>query len=49
MLYATLKDGTDLAVRGANRTGTFADLPKSGERVRLGLDPGDTVIIAGEA
>ncbi|MEO1680962.1 MAG: ABC transporter ATP-binding protein [Pseudomonadota bacterium] len=49
LLYATLKDGTDLAVRGANRTGTFADLPKSGERVRLGLDPGDTVIIAGEA
>ena len=46
LLYATLNDGTDVAVRGANRSGTFADLPKSGERVRLGLEAGDTVVIA---
>ena len=46
LLYATLKDGTEVAVRGANRAGTYVGLPQRGDTVRLGLDAGDTVIIA---
>ncbi len=46
LLYARLQDGTEVAVRGANRSGTFATLPQRGDTVQLGLDASDTVIIA---
>ena len=46
LLYATLKDGTEVSVRGANRSGTFARLPQRGDTIRLGLEATDTVIIA---
>lgn len=46
LLYATLNDGTEVAVRGANRSGTFATLPHRGDTVQLGLEASDTVIIA---
>ncbi len=48
LLYAALTDGTELAVRGAIRSDTFAGLPRPGEMVKLGLGSADTVIIAGE-
>ncbi len=47
LLYARLADGTELAVRGAMRAGTFQTLPSVGDTVKLTLDPADTVIIAG--
>jgi len=47
LLYARLADGTELAVRGAMRAGTFQTLPGVGDTVKLTLDPADTVIIAG--
>ena len=37
LLYARLKDGVEVAVRGANRAGTYAGLPQRGDLVRLGL------------
>ena len=46
LLYAALSDGSEVAVRGANRAGTYDKLPKPGETVGLGLDAADTVIIA---
>lgn len=46
LLYATLADGAEILVRGALREGTFAGLPKIGDQVQLGLEAGDTVIIA---
>ena len=46
LLYAKLANGTELAVRGAMRAGTFQTLPSVGDTVKLGLDPADTVIIA---
>ncbi|MEO0752086.1 MAG: ABC transporter ATP-binding protein [Pseudomonadota bacterium] len=46
LLYATLQDGTEVAVRGANRSGTFATLPQRGDTVQLGLEAKDTVLIA---
>ena len=48
LLYAHLDDGTEIAVRGAIRSGTYAGLPKPGETVNLGLGSADTVIIADE-
>ena len=48
LLYARLADGSELAVRGAIRAGTFQKLPGQGETVKLALDPADTVILAGE-
>ena len=48
LLYARLGDGTEVAVRGAMRAGTYASLPMAGETVRLGLDAADTVIISDE-
>ncbi|QYX58502.1 ABC transporter ATP-binding protein [Roseovarius sp. SCSIO 43702] len=48
LLYAVLGDGSEIAVRGATRADTFANLPKAGDDVRLGLAPADTVIIADE-
>ena len=46
LLYATLSDGYEVAVRGANRAGTYSGLPQGGDTVRLGLEASDTVIIA---
>jgi putative spermidine/putrescine transport system ATP-binding protein len=46
LLYAHLDDGTEVAVRGAIRSDTFANLPKPGESVNLGLGLADTVVIA---
>ncbi|MFD1159395.1 ABC transporter ATP-binding protein [Roseovarius aestuarii] len=48
LLYARLQDGTEMAVRGAIRSGSFDRLPKPGDAVRLGLDSADTVILVGE-
>lgn len=48
LLYANLKDGTELAVRGPIRSETFAALPAPGTAVRLGLGAADTVILADE-
>ena len=48
LLYAALEDGTEVAVRGAIRAGTYGNLPKPGETVNLALDAADTVIIADE-
>ena len=48
LLYAALDNGTEMAVRGAIRSGSFAALPKPGETVRLGLESADTVILADE-
>ncbi|WP_299849863.1 ABC transporter ATP-binding protein [uncultured Roseovarius sp.] len=46
LLYAALENGTEMAVRGAIRSGSFTSLPKPGETVRLGLDSADTVILS---
>ncbi|MFD0860454.1 ABC transporter ATP-binding protein [Roseovarius aquimarinus] len=46
LLYARLEDGTEIAVRGAIREGTFAKLPRAGSAVKLGLHRADTVVIA---
>nr|WP_303626433.1 ABC transporter ATP-binding protein [Roseovarius sp. M141] len=46
LLYARLKDGSEIAVRGAIREGTFAGLPRAGDSARLGLHRADTVVIA---
>ena len=48
LLYARLNDGAEIAVRGAIREGTFANLPRAGDAVKLGLHRADTVVIAGE-
>ena len=48
LLYAILRDGTEVAVRGVNRSGTFATLPRRGDSVQLGLHASDTVIIEDE-
>ncbi len=46
LLYANLRDGTEIAMRGALRADTFAGLPKIGDAVKLGVDHKDTVVIA---
>ncbi len=46
LLYARLGDGSEIAVRGAIREGTFASLPRAGDTARLGLHRADTVVIA---
>ena len=46
LLYATLGNGSEIAVRGAIREGTFQGLPKAGDAVKLGLHRADTVVIA---
>lgn len=46
LLYARIEDGSEIAMRGAVRSETFAGLPKVGDQVTLGLDHKDTVIIA---
>lgn len=46
LLYARTSDGSEIAVRGAIREGTFANLPRVGDAVKLGLHRADTVIIA---
>lgn len=48
LLYARTDDGSEIAMRGAIREGTVSALPAIGERVRLSLDPADTVLIDGE-
>ena len=47
LLYARLADGAEITVRGATRSDSFARLPKPGERVRLGLDSADAMILGG--
>ena len=42
LLYGHIADGSEIAMRGAVREGTVARLPVPGDRVTLGLDPGDT-------
>lgn len=46
LLYARLPDGSEIAVRGAIREGTFGKLPQVGDAVKLGLHKADTVVIA---
>jgi putative spermidine/putrescine transport system ATP-binding protein len=46
LLYAHLANGSEISVRGAVRDGTVSGLPSVGDPVVLGLDAGDTVIIA---
>ena len=48
LLYAHLPSGNEIAVRGAIRQETVTSLPTVGDSVMLGLDPGDTVLIAEE-
>ena len=48
LLYAALADGTQVAVRGMTRRDVVAGVPATGQPVRLGLDPRDTVLIADE-
>jgi putative spermidine/putrescine transport system ATP-binding protein len=48
LMYAHLPNGNEIAVRGAIRQGTVTELPAVGDPVLLGLDPGDTVLIADE-
>ncbi|MCB1342536.1 MAG: ABC transporter ATP-binding protein [Pseudooceanicola sp.] len=48
LLYARTGDGSELAMRGAIRGGTVSGLPATGDRITLGLDPADTVLIDGE-
>lgn len=48
LLYAHLPSGNEIAVRGAIRQETVTSLPAVGDSVMLGLDPGDTVLIAEE-
>ncbi|ASM71574.1 MULTISPECIES: ABC transporter ATP-binding protein [Roseobacteraceae] len=45
LLYARLPDGSEIAVRGAIREGTFGKLPQVGDAVKLGLHKADTVVI----
>lgn len=47
LLYARISDGTEISARGAIRDGTVSGLPKVGDEIVLGLDPGDTVLIDG--
>jgi len=46
LLYARIADGSEIAVRGAIREGTFSNLPCAGDAVKLGLHRADTVVIA---
>jgi putative spermidine/putrescine transport system ATP-binding protein len=46
LMYATLADGTEMAVRGVVRSATIAALPPVGGTVTLGLHPEDTALIA---
>ena len=48
LLYTRLENGEEVAVRGAIRSGVFADLPGPGDAVRLALDSADTVLISDE-
>lgn len=45
LLYANLDEGTEVAVRGTIRSDNFARLPKPGQKVKLGLESADTVVI----
>ncbi len=45
LMYAILRDGSEIAVRGAMRTDTLSTLPNPGDEVSLGLAFTDTVII----
>jgi len=45
LMYVTLPDGAEIAVRGVVRSATVAQLPPVGAGVTLGLDPEDTVLI----
>ncbi len=45
LLYVTLADGTELAVRSPSRRETLAAVPEPGGRIRLGLHPADTVVV----
>lgn len=45
LLYTTLSDGSQMSVRGQIREGTVAGLPVIGDKVILGLNPGDTIVI----
>jgi putative spermidine/putrescine transport system ATP-binding protein len=46
LLYATLADGAQVAVRGMTRRDSVAAVPAVGQPVSLGLDPHDTVLLA---
>lgn len=47
LLYAKAADRSEIILRGAIREGTVSGLPKAGDAVLLGLEPGDTVLIDG--
>ncbi|MDH3740518.1 MAG: ABC transporter ATP-binding protein [Hyphomicrobiales bacterium] len=46
LMYATLSDGTNVAVRGSTLRDTMANLPTVGSSVTLGLHKDDTVLIS---
>ena len=46
LLYATLANGSEVAVRGAATASSLAALPIGGEAIELGLHPDDIVILS---
>ncbi|WP_455373778.1 ABC transporter ATP-binding protein [Limibacillus halophilus] len=48
LLYASLEDGTTLALRDVVRRDTLGALPRTGDKVLLGLHARDTVVIPAE-
>ena len=46
LMYATLDDGTEVAVRGATQRGAMAKMPDVGAKIKLGLHKDDSVLIA---
>ena len=48
LMYATLADGTEVAVRAGTRTGAAIENVSPGDAVMLGLHPDDTVVIRDE-
>ena len=48
LLYAELADGTRVSVRAVTRGDIVESIPARGARISLGLDRGDTVLVADE-
>ncbi len=45
LLYVTLMDGADVAIRSVSQRGLLAAVPEVGAQVTLGLHPDETVLI----
>ena len=45
LLYVTLIDGTDVAVRSVSQKDLIAAVPEVGSQIVLGLHPDETVLI----